>query len=187
MKRLGDQFQTLAEWAIGAALAVMSVLVFGNAVGRYLFSSGFASSEELARVLFVWVVFLGAVIGVRERSHIGMDILVRMMPRPAQKACLVICNVLILYALWLLIDGSWTQTLIGMGSKMPVTGLPTAVMASAGLVAGIAMAVFFALDLWRVLTGRVRDDELVQVRESADDVHAPDAGPEQTRTDEVRK
>jgi TRAP-type C4-dicarboxylate transport system permease small subunit len=174
MKRIGDLFQTGAEWAIGIALALMSILVFGNAVGRYVFNSGFASSEELARALFVWVVFLGAVIGVRERTHIGMDILVRMMPRWAQKACLVSCNLLILYALWLLIDGSWTQTKIGMGSKMPVTGLPTATLASAGLVAGIAMAVLFAIDLYRVLTGQVRDDELVQVRETADEVHSPE-------------
>lgn len=169
MKRIGDVFQTGAEWAIGIALALMSVLVFGNAVGRYAFNSGFASSEELARVLFVWVVFLGAVIGVRERTHIGMDMLARLMPRWGQKTCLITCNLLILYALYLLIDGSWTQTLIGLGSKMPVTGLPTASLAAAGLVAGIAMAVFFAIDLGRALTGRIGDAELVQVRESTDE------------------
>lgn len=169
MKRLGDIFQTAAEWAIGIALAAMAVLIFGNAAGRYLLNSGFASSEELARLFFVWVVFLGAIIGVREHAHIGMDFIVRAMPRGAQKACFVVCNLLILYALWLFIDGSWKQTLIGLGSKAPVTGVPMASFAAAGLVAGIAMAVLFAVDLFRVLTGQARDADLVQVRETADE------------------
>jgi TRAP-type C4-dicarboxylate transport system permease small subunit len=169
MKRIGDLFQTAAEWAIGGALAIMSALVFANAAGRYLLNQGFASSEEIARLAFVWLVFLGAVVGVRERAHIGMDMLVRAMPRRAQAACLVVCNLLILYALWLFIDGSWRQTVIGMGSRTPVTGIPLASFAAAGLVAGIAMAVLFAVDLWRALSGRVADADLVQVRESADE------------------
>lgn len=169
MKRIGDLFQTAAEWAIGLALAVMSVLVLGNAAGRYLFNMGFASAEEIARLAFVWIVFLGAVVGVREHAHIGMDMAVRAMPRRAQTLCFVVCNVLILYALWLLIEGSWRQTVIGLSSRMPVTGIPLASFASAGLVAGLAMAVLFTLDLWRVLSGRAADADLVQVRESVDD------------------
>ena len=169
MKRIGDIFQTAAEWSIGIALAVMCVLVFGNAFGRYALGMGLASSEEIARLAFVWLVFLGAAVGVREHTHIGMDMLVRIMPRWMQLACFVICNLLILYALWLLIEGSWKQTLIGMGSRTPVTGIPTASFAAAGLVAGIAMAAFFATDLYRVLSGQAKNADLVQVRETADE------------------
>ena len=169
MKRTGDYIQTLAEWAIGLALAVMCILVFGNAAGRYLLNAGLASSDEIARLAFVWLVFIGAVIGVRERAHIGMDLLVQSLPKSGQRLCLVVCNLLILYALWLFIEGSWKQTIIGLGSRAPVTGVPLAAFAAAGLVAGIAMAILFAFDLLKALTGRLKESDLVQVRESADE------------------
>ncbi|MEO5883317.1 MAG: TRAP transporter small permease subunit, partial [Caldimonas sp.] len=45
-------------------LATMVVLVFGNVVLRYGFNSGITASEELSRFLFVWLTFMGAVVGL---------------------------------------------------------------------------------------------------------------------------
>lgn len=167
MKRLIDRFQTLIEWTIGLLLALMVVLVFGNAAGRYLLNAGIAASEELARLAFVWLIFLGAVLAVRERTHVGVDMMVRMLPRGAQRLCLALCNLLILYALWLFAEGSWQQVLVGLNSELPVTGISLAAFAAAGLVCSAAMALLFLTDLVRLALGRMTDDELVQVKESA--------------------
>ncbi|PYE90051.1 TRAP transporter small permease [Phyllobacterium leguminum] len=172
MKAVADWLQKITEWTMAATLAVMVVLVFGNAAGRYLFNSGLAASEEISRLAFVWLIFLGAVVAVRERAHVGVDMLVRLLPRAGRLACMVVTNALILYALWLFAEGSWQQTVIGLQSKSPVTGVPLAAFSAAGLVAAVAMGVLFALDLIRALTGRLSDDELVQVRESADEGEA---------------
>ena len=50
---------------IAVLLAVMVVLVFGNVVLRYGFNSGITVSEELSRWLFVWMTFLGAIVGLQ--------------------------------------------------------------------------------------------------------------------------
>jgi TRAP-type C4-dicarboxylate transport system permease small subunit len=172
MKHLGDRLQRWAEWAMAAALAVMVVMVFGNAAGRYLLGQGLAVSEEMSRLAFVWLIMIGAVIAVRERAHIGMDFVVlRLKPR-AQRACLILSNLLILYALWLFATGGWKQTQIGLGSVLPVTGVPTAAFALAGLLAAVAMAALYAVQTWRALTGRLPDSELVQIRETAEDLPA---------------
>jgi len=52
-------------------LAIMVVLVFGNVVLRYGFNSGLAVSDELSRWLFVWITFLGAVVAMKEGTHLG--------------------------------------------------------------------------------------------------------------------
>ncbi|GAB4064478.1 TRAP transporter small permease [Ancylobacter sonchi] len=168
MNALFNRIQTLVEWVIGALLVLMVVLVFTNAAGRYLFGTGVASSEEIARLAFVWLIFLGAVLAVRERTHVGVDMLVQRLPRGLQKLCLVVCNLLILYALWLFAQGSWQQVIVGFNSRMPVTNISLASFAAAGLVTSVAMAALFVVDLVRLFMGRMSDAELVQVRETAD-------------------
>jgi TRAP-type C4-dicarboxylate transport system permease small subunit len=169
MKRVIDHIQTVIEWAIGLLLALMVVLVFSNAAGRYLLNAGIAASEELARLAFVWLIFLGAILAVRERTHVGVDMMVKLLPRGAQRLCLAGCNLLILYALWLFAEGSWQQVLVGLNSELPVTGISLAVFAAAGLASSVAMAVLFLTDLARLALGRMADDELVQVKETADE------------------
>ena len=54
------RLQRLTQFAMAACLGVMAVAVFVNVVLRYGFGSGVAASEELSRLLFVWMVFIGA-------------------------------------------------------------------------------------------------------------------------------
>ena len=66
-----------------ACLAAMVVMVFGNVVLRYGFNSGITASEELSRWLFVWMTYLGAVVALRNRAHLGTDSVVSRLPRRA--------------------------------------------------------------------------------------------------------
>ena len=74
------------EVLIAACLALMAVLVFGNVVLRYAFNSGIAMSEELSRLLFVWLIFLGAILASVQHAHIGFDSLVQRLPLAVRKA-----------------------------------------------------------------------------------------------------
>src|SRR5438552_17335021 len=101
----------------------MVVLVFTNVVLRYLFNSGIATSEELSRWLLVWLTFLGAVVAMREHAHLGVDSLVRMLPAYGKRICFIVSYVLMLFADWLLLSGSWRQTIINLDDRAPATGL----------------------------------------------------------------
>ena len=105
MKKTGDLVSRLVEWIMAVLLAVMVVLVFGNAAGRYLFATGFAASEEISRLAFVWLIFLGAILAVRERAHVGVDMLIQRFGPVGKRISLGAMNLLILYALWLLREG----------------------------------------------------------------------------------
>ena len=76
MNRLLDVYCQVLEAVCALLMAIMVALVFGNVVLRYFFSTGWLISEEISRWMFVWMVFMGAVVVMRERGHMGTDMVV---------------------------------------------------------------------------------------------------------------
>eukprot|EP01136_Pigoraptor_vietnamica_P042923 Opistho-1_new@17676 len=70
-------WQRASEGAMAACLALMSLAVFTNVVLRYGFGSGVAASEELSRLLFVWMVFIGATAAYPLGEHMAFTSLLR--------------------------------------------------------------------------------------------------------------
>lgn len=142
----------MVEKLMALALTLIVLLIFSNVVGRYVFGTSFAGAEELSRLLFVWLVFLGAIVALRRRAHLGVELVQARLPRWARKGCAVITHVLTLYALWLFLAGSWTQTQIGMQVFSTVLHFPTALVASSGLVCAVSMMLIVANNLLRIVT-----------------------------------
>ena len=166
MTRLVDRYCRLLEMLLFAALAAMVVMVFGNVVLRYAFNSGITVSEELSRWFFVWMTFLGAIVGLEEHAHLGTDILVRRLGAPARRACFFIGQALMLFATLVFLRGSWQQTVINLETEAPVTGAPMAVVYAAGVVFAASATVLLARELWRGVTGRLGERDFVTVQES---------------------
>ena len=102
-------FTRSLEVCIALCLASMAVLVFGNVVLRYGFNSGITFSEEISRLLFVWLTFLGTILASREHAHLGVDSLVKRLPHAARQACILVSGVLMILMCGLLFWGSWKQ------------------------------------------------------------------------------
>jgi len=166
MERILDLYCGLLRGVIALCLAVMVVLVFGNVVLRYGFNSGITVSEELSRWLLVWLTFLGAIIAVREHAHLGVDTLVRMLPAAGKRICFIVNYCLMLYADWLLLAGSWRQTLINIDDRAPATGLSLGIFYFVGVVFGVSTGVLLLYDLYRVVSGEASEAEMVAVKES---------------------
>jgi TRAP-type C4-dicarboxylate transport system permease small subunit len=156
------------EAVIGVILASMVVLVFGNVVLRYGFNSGIAVSDELSRYLFIWLTFIGAVIAVHEHEHLGVDTLLRLLPRKGKIFCVVSSDILMLAAVGLLFHGSWKQTVITMSTKSPVSEVPLALIYVAGLVASVMMGLLLLRNLYQVAVVGAADKDLVLSVESED-------------------
>ncbi|OUL98592.1 TRAP transporter small permease [Variovorax sp. JS1663] len=166
MSKLVDGYCRLLDALIALALAIMVLLVFGNVVLRYAFNTGITVSEEVSRWLFVWLVFLGAISALRDHAHLGSDMLVSRLPVQGKKICLVAGQLLMLYITWLLFSGSLAQVKINMEVEAPVTGASVGIFYSAGVVFAVSAGVLLLMELWRVLSGQVREQDLVMVKES---------------------
>jgi TRAP-type C4-dicarboxylate transport system permease small subunit len=140
------------ELTIVACLAVMALLVFGNVVLRYGFNSGIAVSEELARLLFVWLVLLGAILATRQHAHIGFDSLVKSLPQRWKKFVVVFTGLLMLAACVIFVVGGWQQTSINLDNSYPVLGISYAWLYGSAIVFGIGMGISVVFNIWDALT-----------------------------------
>ena len=67
---------TLIVFMIGMLLSIGLNVFF-----RYVINHPLAWGDEAARTCFVWVAFLGAYGALRRRTHIGVNVLVQILPQ----------------------------------------------------------------------------------------------------------
>ncbi len=183
MNRLNDLFFRLAEALLVLMLTAMVVMVFGNVVLRYGFNSGLDFSEELSRFFFIWITFLGAVIAMREKAHLGLDTLIRVLPSAGKKFCFGLSQLLMFGCCCLMFYGTWRQHQINATTMSPVIGLPMIWVYGVGYLASGAMGLIILGNLIKLATGRIADSDLIQVHDSEDDAlaHVPDDLKPQTK------
>jgi TRAP-type C4-dicarboxylate transport system permease small subunit len=158
---LSRLFERVANVLMITMMAVMVALVFGNVVLRYAFNSGIVFSEEASRFVFMWLTLIGALLVLKDRMHLGMSTIVTRLGERGQRFCRFVADAGALACCLLLLHGSWKLVVIGMDDRAPVTGVPIGLVYACLPVASAGMALLLAHSLWRLLSGRMRRDELV--------------------------
>lgn len=103
----------IEEAVIGSLLAAITLISFSQVVARYGFSSGWTGALELTRILFAWLILLGAGYALKINAHLGVDAFIRALPpRPFRVAavfgalaCLAY-GVILLWSDWLQLFGA---------------------------------------------------------------------------------
>ncbi len=170
-KLILDRCCKVLEAAIAFCLALMVVLVFGNVFLRYAMNSGITLSEELSRWAFVWMTFLGAIVALKEHGHLGTDMLVSRLGPFGKRMCLGASYTLMLFACWLLFKGAYEQAVINLGSTSAVMEVSMAWIYLPGILFAVMGALILGAEFIRLLTGQVRDEDLVMIQESEDAPH----------------
>ncbi|WP_078412507.1 TRAP transporter small permease [Priestia abyssalis] len=151
MVKILSFFDKIMNAMLALCLTGMSIIVLGNVILRYVFHSGLAWSEEVARFLFIWMVFLGAIGALKDNQHLGVDLLVEKLPLKVRKIVFAVSNVLVLYVLWLILDGSWKLTVSSIGSTAPATGLSLSIIYAVGIVTSLGMAILVLVNSYRLV------------------------------------
>lgn len=147
--RSKPHLQRLAEALMVLALAGMVIAVFVNVVLRYVFHTSIVSYEEISRLLFVWLVAIGAIVAAFEGSHLGFDLVTSRVGPAARKVLFLVSQLLVLACMGLLLSGSWGQVQAGLNSFSTVLGYPLALGAAATLVLAVGLIVVALRDLRR--------------------------------------
>lgn len=177
--RLRAALLRLVENLLIAGFVAMIAMVFGNVVMRYGFNSGIIVSEELSRIIFVWLTFGGAFLVAREGGHLGMTALVFAMNRRGRWICRLLVELLSLGAMSLLVVGAWSQTVINTHNPAPITGIPLAVTYLAAVACGVGIGAMNLMNLVALFRNSMTDDELIVGATSEDDVAHEPANPGQ--------
>ncbi len=146
-----SHFQRSCNALLALCLGVMATAVFINVVLRYGFGSGLAASEELSRLLFVWMVFIGASAAYPAGEHMAFTGLVGLLrQRPwALAAATLLIRLLVLLAASLLGWGAWQQVLVGMDSHSVVLGYPSALLPLPALLCACAIGLMALAEIVR--------------------------------------
>ena len=166
MEKLIDLFFRGLEFLVVVCMVAMVAMVFGNVVLRYGFNSGITESDEMARYCFIWLIYIGAMVAMREGGHLGVDTLVRRLPVGGKKVCLFVSESLMLFVNALFLIGTWKMHELQVSNVSPVVGISMIWIYGIGYIVAFVMGVINLRVLYRLLTGRITEQELVQVVEA---------------------
>ena len=144
-----SRFQRISNLLMASCLGVMALAVFINVVLRYGFGSGIAASEELSRLLFVWMVFIGAAAAYPAGEHMAFTSLVGALknkPRLMLLMTLVI-RVLVVLASSLIAWGAWQQVVVGLDSYSVILHYPTALLPLPAFLCAAAIALMALVEI----------------------------------------
>lgn len=156
------------EVLIAFFLATMIALVFSNVVLRYFFSTGFAWSEEVARLCFIYLVYLGAIGAMRDNQHLIIDSILTRIPALAQKAVFLLVQVGIIWVMAVLTRGSWQLVIQNLDDRWVATQFPIYLVYGAGLVTGIAIILLGLANIYRLVVLKLPVSELISIRQDSD-------------------
>ncbi len=90
-----DMLDRLLRWLLTALVAVFTISVFLQVLIRFVFKSPLPWTEEVSRIAFVYTIFIGATIAVRQRAHLNIDFLLVALPAPAALALKLLGSALV--------------------------------------------------------------------------------------------
>jgi TRAP-type C4-dicarboxylate transport system permease small subunit len=107
-------YRIIATICLAVTVCIVTVEVFF----RYVLNQSLFIADELARVLFIWIVFLGAALVLRSDDHIRMEFMTKLLPETGRRLAKVLADLLVLcfavgflYASLRLLPDIWGNTL----------------------------------------------------------------------------
>ncbi len=147
MQKITNILDAVLEQALIALMAVLVAAVSWQVVSRYVFVSPSSWTEEVSRVLLIWIGVLGAAYAFRTGAHLGLDVLPKKLSGTA-------AEVLKLFIMLAVVGFSAAVLVIGGGNLVALTwelkqysavlGVPIAFVYSVIPITG-ALICFYAI------------------------------------------
>ena len=74
LKKFGRFYDKLEASVLAAVMGATTILIFIQVIMRYVFNNSISWSEELARYIFVWLIWMGTSMAQKDQTHICMTI-----------------------------------------------------------------------------------------------------------------
>ena len=149
LKKINNKAGTILNVLLVVLFTILVVDVLWGVLTRYMLGGQARWSEELARVLMVWLGLLGAALASREEKHLGLDIVVRQWAPEVQNwARLFVHSCVGVFGLLIMAYGGGQLVLqrLAAGQVLPALGISKAWFYLSIPVSGI-LIVLFSLEL----------------------------------------
>lgn len=107
MRKLIHYYNKFEEYMLVGSLIFTVCLIFIQVVMRYIFNSSLSWSEELARFIFIWQIWMGASIGLRDKKHIKVELISGLLKERGLRVLNIGANIIFLvFCIFLVINGT---------------------------------------------------------------------------------
>lgn len=162
MKKFLNSLFKGVEILIAFFLAVMIILVFMNVVLRQ-FNKGFAWSEEIARLCFIYLVYLGTIGAMRDNRHLLIESVLLRVPPFFQKLVYALIQIAIIWLMVILTQGSWGLTIQNLNDRWVATRYPTFLVYAIGILTGVSIIIIAAANLFRMFILKIPVPDLIKI------------------------
>jgi TRAP-type C4-dicarboxylate transport system permease small subunit len=128
LNKAADALRKAAETLTWILAAILVAIVTANVFARYALEIGILWIEEVSRLAFVWLVFLGAYVALCRRGHMAITLLVKRMHPKSQVRFLLLSRLLVLVFLAGLMWAGTELVLVTLqyGRTSPILGISAA-------------------------------------------------------------
>lgn len=135
--------EKLEEGFLVLTMVAMVLLIFVQVISRYLFEASLSWSEELARYVHIWQIWIGASFAVRKREHIKVEAFKNLFNETGKKVIELISIILwFALAVFLAIAGTdLVTTIFTRGQSSPAMQMPMWAIYSAIPLGGLLMSI----------------------------------------------
>lgn len=139
LKWLDENFE---EKLMSAALWAIVIIMGIQVIMRYVFKSSLTWSEEVSRYLFVWMVFIGISYGIKNGTHMRIDMLEHFIPKLKKSLGILADACFLAFSIYMIGPGvSVVQSIKASGQTSPAGGVPMNVVYTSLLI-GFILVVF---------------------------------------------
>jgi C4-dicarboxylate transporter, DctQ subunit len=90
-------------------MALLTIVSFTQVVARYGFNTGWSAALEFTMTTFSWLILIGMSYGIKRSSHLGVDILLKVVSKPVARWLAIFGAASgLIYGL-ILLDASWLK------------------------------------------------------------------------------
>lgn len=144
----------LVEWVCLGLMSALVVDVFLGVFSRYVLHATFQWYDEVARLCFVWMVFLGAATAVRRGAHFRLHLLIDRFGPGARRATDLVVGLLVVGFGAVLVAGGVALWPVARRQVSDSLELSMVWFYGALPVGGALMILFSLPQLWRLVAGR---------------------------------
>ena len=159
LSKLSRIIVTFLRYVVAALLAICVVIVTAQVIMRYAVGSPLSWSEVLARMLFIWMMFLSVPIMFYDETYLSFDLLIDSLPRKIQNGLRVFIDVAICA---FCIFNAYNAAMLILNTKptilTPNVQVPYVVMYASVLISMVLSSIV-SLDHLRVLLKRLMKKE----------------------------
>ncbi|MBM7570349.1 TRAP transporter small permease [Aquibacillus albus] len=136
-------------------MVLLTIVVFGEVLSRYVFNFPLVFSTELTQLLFPWIIFITAISVTKNEDHLSINFFRELMPKFAQKIAFLIAKLVMLYFSFFMFISSYEIAQAVNSQILPVLRIPKSWLYYSVTVSFVGVIIVLLIQIMLILMNKL--------------------------------